>query len=72
MKSLSKCFEELNSDIPDFLRILLVDQRSLNIRNSICHGYSSETVLNEKTATHIIHVLLILSIFRKIKNSDKE
>ena len=67
-----KVFENLNSDIPIFLKILLVDQRSLNIRNSICHGYPSETVLNKKTATHIIHVLLILSIFREIKNSSKE
>ena len=63
----NKVFEKLNCNIPDFFRILLVDKRSLNIRNSIYHGHFPATFLNEGIAIHIIHILLILSILRKSK-----
>ena len=39
----TKVFEKLNNNIPDFFRILLVDKRSLNIRNSIYHGHFPAT-----------------------------
>ena len=60
-----KVFENFNNNIPDFFRILLVDKRSLNIRNSICHGDFSPTFFNKGIAIHIIHILLILSLLRK-------
>lgn len=63
-----KVFEKLNSNIPDFFKILLVDKRSLNIRNSICHGHFSANFLNKGIATHIIYILLILSL-GKIESS---
>ena len=67
-ESFIKVFEKLNPDIPDFFKILLVDKRSLNIRNSIYHGHFPANFLNEGVAIHIIHVLLILSILRKTEN----
>ena len=67
----TKVFEKLNSDIPDFFRILLVDKRSLNIRNSIYHGHFPATFLNKGIAIHIIHILLILSILRKTESSSQ-
>ena len=70
-KIFAKVFEKLNNNIPDFFRILLVDKRSLNIRNSIYHGHFPATFLNEGVAIHIIHILLILSILRKNTNSQK-
>ncbi len=63
----TKVFEKLNSNIPEFFRILLVDKRSLNIRNSIYHGHFPAGFFNERIAIHIIHILLILSVLRKGK-----
>ena len=68
----NKIFEKLNNDIPDFFRILLIDKRSLNIRNSIYHGHFPVTFLNKGIATHIIHILLILSILRKSEKLSKK
>ena len=67
----TKTFEKLNNNIPDFFRILLIDKRALNLRNSICHGHLPATSFNQGVAIHIIHVLLILSILRKNKSSLK-
>ena len=67
----SKVFEKLNSNIPDFFRILLVDKRSLNIRNSIYHGHFPATFFNKRISIHIIHILLILSILRKSEKLSK-
>jgi len=71
-KVFKKVFEKLDSNIPFFLKTLLVDQRSLNIRNSICHGHFSAHFLNEVIATHIIHILLILSFIRKTTHSSNK
>ena len=61
----TKVFEKFNNNIPDFFKIILIDKRALNLRNSICHGHSPSTHLNQGVAIHIIHILLILSILRK-------
>ena len=66
-----KVFEKLNSNIPDFFKIILVDPRSLNIRNSIYHGHFPANFLNKKIAIHIIHILLILSFLRKTEKSSQ-
>ncbi len=71
-KCFIKAFEKLNPDIPDFFKILLIDKRSLNIRNSIYHGHFPANFFNEGVAIHIIHVLLILSIIKKIENFSKK
>ena len=68
---LTKVSEKLNNNIPDFFRILLVDKRALNIRNSICHGHFPANFLNQGIAIHIIHILLILSILRKAESSSQ-
>ena len=58
-------FDNLNKNIPDYFKITLVDERGFNIRNRICHGYLPSGQFNENTAFLLIHLLLILSIFRK-------
>ncbi|MCZ0933091.1 MAG: DUF4209 domain-containing protein, partial [Oligoflexia bacterium] len=67
----TKTVEKLNNNIPDFFRILLVDKRALNIRNSIYHGHFPTNFLNQGIAIHIIHILLILSILRKTESSSQ-
>ena len=68
----TKVFEKLNSNIPDFFKILLIDKRSLNIRNSIYHGHSPASFFNEVVTIHIIHILLILSFLRKNKKPSRK
>ena len=67
-----KTFEGLNHNIPYFFRIILTDKRALNLRNSICHGHFTANFLNQGTAIHIIHILLILSILKKSEESSKK
>ncbi len=68
-----KSFRESGEDVSTFFRVLLTDKRGLNLRNNICHGHFPSTFLNQRTAIHIIHILLILSVLRETKNSqDKE
>ena len=58
-------FDNLNNNIPDYFKIVLVDERGFNIRNLISHGYLPAGQFNENTSFLLIHLLLILSIFRK-------
>ena len=67
-----KTFEGLDNNIPDFFRIVLVDKRSLNLRNNICHGHFPAISFNQGIAIHIIHILLILSILRNKSSQGAE
>lgn len=58
-------FDNLNKNIPDYFKIVLVDERGFNIRNLISHGYLPSEQFNENTSFLLIHLLLILSVFRK-------
>ncbi len=58
-------FEEFNKNIPIYFQILLIDPIGFNFRNNICHGHFPADHFNKTVANYIIHILLILSIFKK-------
>jgi len=53
------------SNIPIYFQVLLTDLRGINLRNNFCHGHFPASYFHRMTAVCIIHVLLILSIFKK-------
>lgn len=50
-----------NNNIPDYFKIVLVDERGFNIRNLISHGYFPSEQFNERISFLLIHLLLILA-----------
>ena len=54
-----------NNNIPNYFKIVLIDERGFNIRNLISHGYFPSEQFNENTSFLLIHLLLILSVFKK-------
>lgn len=47
-----------------YLRLVLTDQRSLNIRNLLCHGIVPPHYFNSGIAARLLHVLIILGMVR--------
>jgi len=58
-------------DIVFYLRVLLVDQRGWNLRNSICHGLFNASEFGPFMSDRIIHVLLCMALVRKKEQSEK-
>lgn len=56
----------LGEDMCLYLRVLLTDSRGWNLRNNLCHGISKIENFNQITADRVFHVLLCLSLVRKI------
>lgn len=54
-----------------YFRILLTEQRGLNLRNSICHGLVPASILNRPVTDRLLHVLLVLALFR-LKDREDE
>lgn len=52
-----------------YLRLVLSDQRALNIRNLLCHGILPPEHLGFSTAGRLLHVLIMLGMIRVNKNS---
>lgn len=48
-------------DVVFYLRVLLTDQRGLNIRNKIDHGIDMKSLFSQSYADRLFHVLLLLS-----------
>ncbi len=48
-----------------YLRLVLTDQRSLNIRNLLCHGILPPEYFNSGVAARLLHVLIILGMIRE-------
>jgi hypothetical protein len=61
----SKVESLLGPNIVFYLRALLTDQRGLNLRNDICHGFAEENVLTLPILERVLHVLFVLSLVRK-------
>jgi len=55
----------LGEDVSLYLRVLLTDQRGINLRNNVCHGISPEKSFNIALADRVIHAILILAQVRK-------
>ncbi len=47
-----------------YLRIVLTDQRALNIRNNLCHGILPPEYFDSRSAGRLLHVLIMLSYIR--------
>lgn len=47
-----------------YLRLVLTDQRALNIRNLLCHGILSPESFGVNAANRLLHVLIILGFIR--------
>lgn len=63
-EQVQKC---LTNDYAYYLRILLTDNRGWNLRNDVCHGIAEPDIFNCITADRILHALLCLGAFRRIK-----
>lgn len=48
-----------------YLRLVLTDQRSLNIRNLLCHGILPTEYFNSSVAARLLHILIILGMIRE-------
>lgn len=47
-----------------YLRFVLTDQRSLNIRNNLCHGLLAPDAFHYGVATRLFHVLVMVGLVR--------
>ena len=47
-----------------YLRLVLTDQRSLNIRNTLCHGLLAPDTYNYGVAARLMHVLVMIGSVR--------
>lgn len=53
-----------NSDGAMYLRLVLTDQRSLNIRNDLCHGILPPDNFHSGVAARLLHVLVMIGMVR--------
>lgn len=60
----SKLGDLLENDSTLYLRVVLTDQRGLNLRNVICHGDAEEGMFHRAAAQRLLHVLLFLAMVR--------
>lgn len=54
----------LKEDGAYYLRLVLTDQRALNIRNSLCHGILPPESFDVNAANRLLHVLVLLGLIR--------
>jgi lysyl-tRNA synthetase class 1 len=51
-------------DIALYLRVVLTDQRALNVRNRLCHGLCSADWFTPQITDRLLHILMLLSLVR--------
>lgn len=54
----------LGENIIEYLRAILTDARSWNLRNTVCHGLAPAGAFNPGTAVRVLHCLLLVSLVR--------
>lgn len=54
----------LEEDGAYYLRLVLTDQRALNIRNSLCHGILPPESFDVNAANRLLHILTLLGLIR--------
>lgn len=54
----------LTEDGAYYLRLVLSDQKALNIRNNLCHGILPPEYFDSRSAGRLLHVLIMLSLIR--------
>ncbi len=61
----TKAIEDaFTSDGALYLRLVLTDQRSLNIRNLLCHGIVPPQYFESGAAARLLHVLIMLGMVK--------
>lgn len=58
--------DAFTSDGALYLRLVLTDQRSLNIRNLLCHGIVPPQYFDSGAAARLLHVLIILGMVQEV------
>lgn len=53
-----------NSDISYYFRIVLTDQRGMNVRNNLCHGLLKPSSFNQSIADRLFHVMMLLLLVK--------
>lgn len=62
----SKILEDVfNDDIILYFKVVLNDGRGLNLRNNLAHGLAGINTFNRGIANLVLHLLLIISLFRE-------
>ena len=56
--------EVFGDDFAFYSRILLTDQRGLNIRNNLCHGLVEPAFFNSVIADRLLHLFCVLTLVR--------
>lgn len=56
--------EVFGDDFAFYARILLTDQRGLNIRNNLCHGLVEPAFFNSVIADRLLHLFCVLTLVR--------
>ena len=54
--------ETFGSDIAFYFRLLLTDQRGMNIRNNMCHGLVDPSFFNYTVADRLLHLFCCLTL----------
>lgn len=57
----------LGDKVVHYLQVVLTDQRGLNLRNEVCHGYGPVEMFGPQTADRLLHVALVLGQLRPEK-----
>lgn len=63
--------QALPRDFRIHLQTTLCDQRSLNIRNNVCHGLWSSGHFNWFTADRVFHAVLLIGLLRTHPNAEE-
>lgn len=53
-----------NSDISYYFRIVLTDQRGMNIRNNLCHGLLKPSAFDQRVADRLFHIFMLLLLVK--------
>lgn len=56
--------DTFGEDFSYYARILLTDQRGLNIRNNLCHGLVEPAFFNGAIADRLLHLLCVLTLVK--------
>lgn len=59
-----KVAEVLGEKVVSYLQVILTDQRGLNLRNEVCHGYGVPEMFGPQVADRLLHVALVLGMLR--------
>lgn len=57
--------EILGLDVCQYFRAVLTDQRGLNLRNAICHGFAPAGLFSRQVADRLLHLIIVLSQLRE-------